>query len=171
MIRLRSLRPTPSMVVAAAALFFALGGLAFANVRPGPKPHAYVPANMVAFFTRSTCPEGWEVYGKARGRYVVGVPKGGTLRGTDGTALGDLEDRPTGAHTHDLVGSGADVTLDVVGGQANSGNVYALQMGYGGPVPKSITPFAHLAGKTSDVAGAVPGTNAPYIQLLACFKK
>jgi hypothetical protein len=26
----------------------------------------------------------------------------------------------------------------------------------------SITPFAHLVGKTADVAGVVPGTNAPY---------
>src|SRR5947209_13030596 len=49
-----------------------------------------------------SCPAGYTELTALRGRHPVGVPSGGTLAGTQGTALTDLENRPAGAHTHTL---------------------------------------------------------------------
>lgn len=57
-----------------------------------PRPPA-IPVGAVLFFTLPSCPEGWSESSDARGRIVVGLTSGGTLRGTVGDALGDLEDR------------------------------------------------------------------------------
>ena len=57
-----------------------------------------VPTGMVSFFDTSTCPTGWSEVPSARGRALVGVNgSAGTVGGTVGTSLTDLEDR---AHTH-----------------------------------------------------------------------
>lgn len=61
---------------------------------------AGIPAGAVMSFNRSSCPSGWSVLEEARGRFIVGMPDGGTLAGTaGGSALSDLEDR---AHTHSV---------------------------------------------------------------------
>ncbi len=73
-----------------------------------------VPTGSVMFFDLDACPAGWSPLDAARGRAIVGLPTGGTLGGTVGAALGDLENRThthtvdpaaattstTGAHTH-----------------------------------------------------------------------
>lgn len=56
-----------------------------------------VPAGAVMYFDLAACPTGWSPLDAARGRAIVGVPTGGTLGGTVGTALGDVENR---THTH-----------------------------------------------------------------------
>lgn len=52
-----------------------------------------VPAGAAAFFSTPGCPAGWSELTAARGRAVVGLVPGGTLGGTAGQALSDLEDR------------------------------------------------------------------------------
>ena len=56
-----------------------------------------VPGGAVMAFNRAICPAGWSELTAARGRAVVGLPSGGTLAGTVGGGLGNLEDR---AHSH-----------------------------------------------------------------------
>jgi hypothetical protein len=121
---------------------------------------ASLPSGMVAFFNLSTCPTGWTELTSARGRYIVGLPLSGTLAGTQGTALTDLENRPTGAHTHqgmwarnDQGGSPGQVTTSTGGASVllNTANVSVQQSPLTGGTP-------------------VAGTNAPYIQLLVCQK-
>lgn len=65
-----------------------------------------IPAGMVAPFNLSSCPPGWGELLGARGRVVVGLPSGGTLAGTVGTALSNLENRPVGQHNHGVTDSG-----------------------------------------------------------------
>ena len=50
-----------------------------------------------------TCPTGWTEYIAGRGRYVVGLPSGGTLEGTSGLALSNLDTRS--GHSHGFSGA------------------------------------------------------------------
>ncbi len=59
-----------------------------------------IPPGAVMFFNASACPEGWSELTNARGRVVVGLPGGGTLGATVGTALGAQENRAVGQHDH-----------------------------------------------------------------------
>lgn len=61
-----------------------------------------VPGGAIMLFA-GACPTGWTEYTAARGRAIVGVPSGGTLEGTVGSALSDLATRTIStvvAHTH-----------------------------------------------------------------------
>jgi len=62
-------------------------------------------SGMIAPFA-AACPTGWTEYTAAQGRYVVGVPDGGTVAGTAGTALTDLENRAVGQHNHAITDPG-----------------------------------------------------------------
>lgn len=64
-------------------------------------PHG-MPAGTVAFFDRTDCPAGWQPLEAAQGRTLVGRPAGGSLGGTRGTPLLDLE---IPAHVHHLSGA------------------------------------------------------------------
>src|SRR5688500_7198572 len=57
---------------------------------PGAPGAPGAPAGAVSFFNLAACPSGWTELTGARGRYLVGVPSGGTLGGTAGTALTNL---------------------------------------------------------------------------------
>jgi hypothetical protein len=79
------------------------------RLRFGSVPYAVhagdgVPRGAVMSFDLTTCPAGWTEYTPARGRVIVGLPNGGVLAGTAGTALTNLELR---SHTHS-----AAVTFD-----------------------------------------------------------
>ena len=41
-----------------------------------------VPSGMVMYTVSSACPTGWTEFTAARGRYIVGVPSGGTVSST-----------------------------------------------------------------------------------------
>ncbi len=58
-----------------------------------------IPANVIAYFNGAVAsiPSGWTEFTAARGRVIVGVPSGGTVGGTVGTALTNLQDL---THTH-----------------------------------------------------------------------
>lgn len=107
-----------------------------------------IPDGTVMFFNLSSCPDGWGTLADARGRYIVGLPLGGTLLGRRGKALSDMEDRLTGEHGHtasmSYFGSGSN-------GPVSTDN----------PINAGVVP---LGGGTGDK------TAAPYVQLLACQK-
>jgi hypothetical protein len=111
---------------------------------------ATFPSGAILFFASATCPGGWSEYTAARGRYIVGLNPGGTLGGTSGTALSDLENRPAGQHTHN----------------------YSVKWVYGGSEIASggYARFQDETRTTDSGNGLVAGTNAPYIQLLVCKK-
>jgi hypothetical protein len=133
-------------------------------------PAGVAPSGAVVYFNLPACPAGWTELVAARGRYIVGLPNGGTLAGTDGTALTDLEDRPVGQHTHRVFDPGHAHRYGPLNapGPAAAGAIagpYAV-------VPqgaKNSTDSA-LTGISVGNTGGVGGTNAPYIQLLVCQK-
>ena len=85
-----------------------------------------VPAGSIVFFAADTCPAGWSEVTDLRGRVPVGVPAGGTVSTTVGTALEDEGTRTisqvplhshaagslaatagnSGAHTHTMQSAG-----------------------------------------------------------------
>lgn len=122
-----------------------------------------VPSGMVAFFNAGSCPNGWAEYTTARGRYIVGLPSGGTLGGTQGTALTDQQNRATGTHNHPISPNPHSHT-NATGIQTNKPN--ACDAGSGNSA-------ASTTGGTSltiQDGGSIAGTNAPYIQLITCRK-
>ncbi|MFH1182788.1 MAG: hypothetical protein V1690_00815 [Candidatus Moraniibacteriota bacterium] len=129
-----------------------------------------VPSGTIAFFDLASCPTGWTELTGLRGKYVVGLPSGGTRGSGAGTALTDLENRATGSHTHPITDPGHSHSTGIrveVGGTAPSysatGDIYAS--------PLDTT--SSTTGITVNAPAApnnVAGTNAPYIQYLACKK-
>lgn len=59
--------------------------------------HIGVPVNGIIYTTDSTAPKGFVELTAARGRFIVGMPLGGTMGGTVGTAFTNLG---TLTHTH-----------------------------------------------------------------------
>ena len=58
---------------------------------------ASVPKGAIMYFNLAACPTGWIDLTAAQGRTIVGMPNGGTLGGTIGSALTNRENR---SHTH-----------------------------------------------------------------------
>jgi hypothetical protein len=131
-----------------------------------PGRDATAPAGAVTFFDLPDCPAGWTEFTEARGRYVVGLPEGGNLRGTSGTALTNEESRPVGQHNH----SGEyNHTHPITVITTPTGATFGVQWTFGGSA------FVQSGGTSGGVlqianAGSVGGTNAPYVQLRACRK-
>jgi hypothetical protein len=136
---------------------------------PGaPGQDASSPAGAVSFFNLAACPSGWTELTSGRGRYLVGRPSNGTLAGTVGTALTNLENRPVGQHNHGITDPGHDHnTVLPIGGDENIFSGYDLA---GQNSTRSHASDDSQTGITVNNAGAVAGTNAPYIQLLVCQK-
>jgi hypothetical protein len=145
-----------------------------------------VPSGVIAYMA-GACPSGWTEYTAARGRYVVGVPSGGTVAGTVGTALTNQENRAVGQHTHTFSGSALsahnhtqDAHLHGQTSWSNNGTVggWARSMMNGNSAyvtsdNTTATNQAAAAGTpagTNANSGSVAGTNAPYIQLTVCQK-
>lgn len=125
------------------------------------------PTSAVAFFNLASCPSGWTEYTTGRGRYLVGLPSGGTLGATVGTALSNLENRPVGQHTHGVTDPGHDHGTDAamattIGGSLGNTLSHAF-------IPTDLTDTSYT-GITLNNSGDVSGTNAPYLQLLVCQK-
>ena len=121
-------------------------------------------------FNLATCPSGWTAMAAAQGRYIVGLPSGGTLAGTMGTALVNLENRPIGQHNHGVTDPGHNHTLYIDPypsrySVAPGSNPYVPDAGY-----YTYTTSSNQTNITINNAGTLAGTNAPYIQLLICQK-
>jgi len=69
---------------------------------------AEVPQGAVMSFNLASCPSGWTEVTAAQGKAIVGLPSGGTLTGTVGTGLSDLENR---THTHDVNPANKSTTI------------------------------------------------------------
>lgn len=128
------------------------------------------PSDMVLFFDLSSCPTGWSEFTSARGRYIVGLPSGGTLNGTAGTALSDQENRPVGQHTHTVNSSQHRHTVYAVNSIGLAGTDYGQGASSTQAVHYNETAGNAYTGITLANSGTVAGTNAPYIQLLVCQK-
>lgn len=65
-----------------------------------------IPRNVVLAFDQAECPEGWERYNEADGRFILGVREGMPLRATGGSEAHRLtiEEMPT--HDHGAVFGG-----------------------------------------------------------------
>ena len=123
-----------------------------------------IPAGAVISFNLSSCPAGWSELTSARGRYIVGLPSGGTLAGTAGTALSNQENRATGQHSHTVDDPGhshGNATAIIGPGDFGAGGGYIYLYNSGG---------AGYSDITLENSGDVAGTNAPYVQLLICEK-
>jgi len=134
-----------------------------------------LPAGMVSFFNLATCPAGWTELTAARGRYLVGLPSGGTLGGTDGTALSNLEDRPVGQHSHTINDPGHSHSTTLYewnGSLSGSGTLFYSRNSNATDGAQAAAPGTASAttGITINNSGLVAGTNAPYMQLLVCQK-
>jgi hypothetical protein len=129
------------------------------------------PTGAVMFFNLATCPSGWTELTAGRGRYLVGRPSGGTLAGTAGTALTNLENRPVGQHSHTITDPQHFHTFTMPWGDANpvSNQLGMTRVDSVGGSPGFVTDNK-ASGITVNNAGSVAGTNAPYIQLLVCQK-
>lgn len=131
-----------------------------------------VPSGAVMFFDAATCPTGWTEMTNAKGRYLVGLPAGGTHGATVGTALANQENRPAGAHGHAVSDPGHTHTypLSVPGLTSPSGwhfGVWAAQDANWTP-QRDIS--REMTGITVQDYPGVSGTNAPYLQILICKK-
>lgn len=112
-----------------------------------------VPRGTLAYFDMTNCPSGWAPVESAKGRYIVALQGGAQKGATVGTALGDKENRPTGAHTHPIPGG----TTGPHGAGVQTGNDCC-----------TLTVNSVAAAEPS---GAIAGTNAPYIQYPLCEKR
>lgn len=145
-----------------------------------------VPSGAVMFFNLESCPSGWHELTEARGRYLVGLTDGGTLAGTVGTALSDLENRAVGKHAHGINDPGHSHGVNDPGHRHNmnwvaepgndvgdeDGDPHFLEMSCNrtAVTTTGISIKNQTTGISINYAGSVDGTNAPYIQFLVCVK-
>ncbi|MEX2055042.1 MAG: hypothetical protein WD972_02570, partial [Candidatus Andersenbacteria bacterium] len=126
-----------------------------------------VPAGAVNYFNLAACPTGWTELTGARGRYLVGLPASGTLAGTGGTALTNLENRAVGQHNHTASDSGHSHYVNTWNPDTTGANRPDQPDPAAGVGITSATGYANI---TVANAGSVAGTNAPFLQLLVCQK-
>lgn len=150
-----------------------------------------VPANAVLAFKLTSCPTGWSLMdGTAatpdmRGRYITGLPSGGTLSSTVGTALTAEENRAVGQHNHSVDPPSTSVSVTdpqhrhgvtVGGGGAsadkldNSTNTTETDNNLIALASTGITASVDISSFSSDNSGTVAGTNAPYAEFIFCLK-
>jgi hypothetical protein len=144
---------------------------------PGESGLGSAAPGAVGFFDLAACPGGWSEYTDARGRYVVGLPPGGVRGATVGTALSAQQNRVVGQHSHGVTDPGHSHSVNGTGSSLQVPNAIVSFNGRG---PISTLPPAPTAfntgimpantGVSVQSAGGTPGTNAPYVQLLACRK-
>ena len=130
-----------------------------------------IPTGTIAFFNRTIaagCPSGWTKMTSAQGRYIVGMLDSGAPGTTVGTAFTtSTENRTVGQHGHGV--SDPEHSHGIPVGGSGGGYQMAVQ---GGPSLNGyVTSPSATTGITIQDAGSVAGTNAPYIQYLACEKQ
>jgi hypothetical protein len=144
---------------ATTALHHTLGAGAY-QAAAGNHTHAggAVPQYAIIMTNQASCPAGFTEYTPAAGRAIVGVPAGGTVAGTVGTALTNLQDR---THSHSFSAAAG------TGPSSNGRNVPD------NPQENDTMPFmSHTHSVTvSGTTGTQATSNSmPYIQLRFCQK-
>ncbi len=138
----------------------------------------------IIFYDGTSCPTGYAEVTGARGRYIVGLPAAGTLAGTAGTALSNIEDRPVGQHLHSVDPANTSVSISdpghshsIVVSAASSYNGVTKAYNHfdstvssfnTGSSTTGITASVDIAAFNSANSGSVAGTNAPYVQYIVC---
>lgn len=142
-----------------------------------------VPTGAVMHFALPECPAGWAEYEAARGRYLVAMQPGAELQGAVGTALSPSENRPVGEHTHEVTDPGHNHVVRDPGHshqiQSSSSDTPGSRLADGNNLDRVNRTEPAVTGITLDRAATgisiqntgVPGTPAPYLQLLACIKE
>jgi len=148
-----------------------------------------VPSNLIAFFNRERCPDGWEEISSLAGRYVVGAnADGATIGKTVGQALLPQENRWVSKHNHGIDDAGKHSHKLHAGGKhdhnfraprhyTSETGGHARAKDDGKDTTEEAGNHTHQLGDAGNHrhlihdAGSIDGTNAPYIQLLACRKK
>ena len=139
----------------------------------------------IGIFNDTVCPPGWTAVTDAEGRAIVGLPSGGTIGGTVGTALTDQEDRThdhsisaDGSHTHfvDIADttSGNNSAAKTVDDVIESGSTSVADDPHTHQVDPISTATTTSSPTTHDHTG-MTGTAATsevitYIQFLVCEK-
>ncbi len=130
--------------------------------KPPPTIPPSTPQSQIALFDLGSCPSGWKEKESVRGRYLVGMVLGGKPGSSIGTALSLNENRPAGPHSHAY-------SDDSVGYKVSAGRYEGLRTEFRGD--SSVSLYHRQGTTTVSVSPAAPGgTNAPYIQFLACEK-
>lgn len=145
------------------SFFIAKASFAWTNPTSSPPsggPSSPVTVGTTIYFNGTTCPTGWTELTSARGRYIVGLPSSGTLAGTAGTALTNLENRNLGTHTHSASAVNSNHTHTLVSG---GGIIKGTGSGYFSAGGDTVT-------VTVNALNLPAGTPAPYIQFLTCQK-
>lgn len=140
-----------------------------------------IPTGTIAFFNLASCPSNWSEYTSLQGRYAVGKPSGGTLSATVGTALNNIENREHGKHGHTVndqqhahnITDDGHVHTETAPGGSGIGGVAGTGWGITYPSTVSATTDITIQNAYTNITGTnetgtTEGTNAPYIQLLAC---
>lgn len=182
----------------ATGVLVAIGVMAFTGPSTDPPidsgSYAPIPSGLIALFS-GDCPTGWTEYTAARGRFLVGVPLGGTNASATGTALTNLgartiTDVPSHLHAIDPPAtvsgtSGNHSHGPPADGKADAYVVYDNAAGYvwgasgGTAFSASVnTGAAGSHGHTTDIAqfdsastgSASVDVTMPYIQLRCCEK-
>lgn len=134
---------------------------------------AFVPAGAVMHFDLASCPSGWAPYTEAVGRYLVGTGAGGTNGTSVGAALTPGENRTVGRHSHAVADPGHTHTA-TAGNTIVAGNVPFVRFQSNGSGAAgsqgTLTTQTAATGITVEPTGGFTGTNAPYVNLLACKK-
>jgi hypothetical protein len=144
---------------------------------PGESGVGSASPGAVGFFDLASCPTGWSEYVNARGRYVVGLQPGGVGGAQVGTPLSPQQNRIVGQHSHGITDPGHSHGINGSGASLRVPNAIVSFNGRGPistlpPAPNAFTTGIMPANTGVQVqsAGGTPGTNAPYVQLLACRK-
>ena len=96
-------------------IFCLLIGGVFASITITPGAPTAIPTAGIILTDAATCPGTTTEYTDARGRMLVGVPSGGTIEGTVGTALTNTQNlsvapaftgNALGTHTHPVTANG-----------------------------------------------------------------
>lgn len=133
-----------------------------------------VPKGLIAYTASSSAPTGWAEYTAARGRCIVGVPSGGTLAGTVGTALTNQQNKThshTGpSHTHPQNTSGTQFATSAEFVVATSTSGQIMYTTTGGAGTGYVMQSGVQAGGTGSTGDASLGDFFAYIQLLGIQK-
>ncbi len=136
----------------------------------------YFKSMPVVYFAGTKCPTGWTEKADMRGRYVVAAQSSASLGRLVGSALSDQENRATGLHNHivDDPGHRHPVYIAQSRTGADSGVIGDMPTAnnLSGATRPIIDAWNHKVSTDIQLraAGSVEGTNAPYIQLLACVR-
>ncbi len=124
-----------------------------------------VPQNTVSWFDLVKCPQGWTKFSSMDGRYIVSIGTGSTNISVGNSFTTDGEEREVGKHTHSITETEHAHIVESSDFKETDGVLFDKT---------NSTPFTNrqtessIVGMSVSQEGSTEGTNAPYINLLAC---